>query len=453
MLSIVVSTLLSPAFAGAITKSLLASNRGLANSFGSFSAIAEPLVGIFVSIIIFVPVFLLTRAIVAMIIKRVYREKIQKLEDELDDEDHEDTWLKRNGRAVSITVGCLSAVVITMTVSSPLLGIVHTADDVVDFAESSSFAMFNSENLKDVKKGVEKYSNDVSGKIFYSMGGKLVYRSYACTFYEGERIGLVREIKLMKSAVTNITNVLPVLSGNASLTDEHIKSIDEVCNCVTKMKLGRKLLAQYIPSAARTWLDGGEMFGISKPRLNFLIEPTFNEMLRVCANSEEYNVQQNTVTLLQVYKIFLETRIMDLSDSAAFNDVLAFIENTGIVGKLTDELSQNPFMLNVKKQVDDIMVDVVADQINMIEFGDEAYLNLMGNIADSINLVNSKGYKTEEEKRAVLTGLTKQYIKEYGLDVSDTAAEYTADVILENFGSSSGAVDAAAIQEFFNSYN
>ncbi|MBE6577216.1 MAG: CvpA family protein [Ruminococcaceae bacterium] len=454
IVSIVLSVLIAPLLSGLfVDVAFDLFGRELLRNFSALASIAEVVIAIITSIVLFLLVFFIVRAIVALIIKKVYSAKIQKLADELDDEDHEDTWLKRNSRVVSVVVGCLSAIVLTMTITSPLLGMLDTAQNVIDFAESASPTMFSNDNMKGLKEGVGKYSNDVPGKVFYGMGGKLIFRSYACTFKDGERIALIREIEILEEATENLMTLMPVMKGEQAAEQKHLDSIDELCDCVEKMKLGRRLLATYIPQGTQAWLDGNTLLGIAKPKVNSLIDPTFNEMLRVCASSSEYNIQQNTVTLLHVYRIFLETKVLDIPEDASFDEVLAFLEQAGILDKLTEELNTNPYMSNVKKCVDDIMVDVIADQINLLEFGDAAYLGLMSNIADSINTVNSKGYKTEEEKKAVMTSLTKQYIKDYGLDVSDTAAEYTAGVILSKYGSSSEEITPEQIQDLFNSYN
>ncbi len=454
ILSIVLSVLIAPLISGGATKIFFDIIGGdVSSSFGALSSISEILSAIFVSILIFLAVFVVVRLVVALVVKIVYNSKIQKFSDELEDENHENSWLKRNSRVLSVVVGCLSAVVLTMTVTSPLIGVLDTAQSVIDFSESANANMFKSEQMQQIKEGVGKYSNDAPSKVFYGMGGKLIFRSYACTFNDGERIGLVKEIKVLEEATGHLMTMLPVMRGEQVAEQKHLDSIDSLCECVNDMKLGRKLLATYIPMGTQAWLDGNTIFDITKPKVNSLIEPTFNEMLKVCASSQEYNVQQNTVTLLQVYGIFLETKVLDIPEDAKFNEVLNFLESAGIIDRLTEELSANPYMSNVKKCVDDIVVDVVADQLNMLEFGEVAYMDLMANIADSINNVNTKGYKTQEEKKAVMTNLTKQYIKEYGLDVSDSTAEYTAGVILATFGSSSDTVTPQQVQEFFNAYN
>jgi hypothetical protein len=458
LLSLILSFLICPLVAAVSSKAAFSYIRSLPEYSSILDDLpfmvtaGEPIIAMLVAIVLFVFIFFGVRAATGKIVARIYKKKIHKNLDELEDDAEDDSWVKRHDRLISVVLGCIAGFVITVTVTSPIMGVLNTTQDFIDFARNSSETAFDDRESKKMIKAIEVYTKDAPGNVFYHMGGRLVFRGYACTFRKGERIDLVREIDVLEEASENLMMLKPAMEGESRITKKHLDSIDGLCKNVKEMKIGRILLATYVPMGTQAWLEGNMIFGIEKPHINEIIDPTFNEVLRVCATSDETNIQQNTITMLRVYGIFLDSEILEISDDDDFDDILEFIEESRIIDRLSAELSLNPYMANVRKCVESMVVDVIADQLYTVEFGQVAYQELMESLAGSINTVNGKGYSTDEERNAAMASLAQQYLRDYGYDVSEETASYTAQLMMDSLGYTGQTVLAEDVHKFFGGY-
>jgi hypothetical protein len=191
---------------------------------------------------------------------------------------------------------------------------------------------------------------------------------------------------------------------------------------------------------------------IPKPAVNELIAPAFDGILEICESSDIYNVKQNTVSLLRIYSIILTSGILQSGDD--FAAIIDCMEKTRLLERIEAEIDKNHNMSSIKDYISEIAMRALANEVLDGNIGDVLggdYEMLTSKIAEAIDIINNKGYGTQEERIDAMMLYAQEYLGDYGINVPTSIAKPIAEVILEGVGSG-GSVSAQDIQNFLNSY-
>ena len=458
LFSILFSAVLSPLLAKPIVGAVWKSVRNMSfvpdvirDSY-EYSLLIVMLSCIVVSTVLFVALFFIIRGITELVLSIVYRSVLKKRKDDPEYRKENLSWLDRNGRTVSVVAAIISAFLITSVLTSPLMGSMETAVYVVETVEE-----FDERTLKKVKgadqviEQLEHHSKDLAGNLFYQLGGKQMYRAAASTSHGGVTVYLHDELALLRSTVKELSAVYPSFSNPMGTTKEQLESMDVICENIKEMGMSHLLVSELFSDISEAWLNGDVYSGIAKPDFNDVIEPTLDEILIVCAETNENSVKANVITLLKVYSLILRSDILGLNVDS-YDELMAFFEDGTLIEELKLVLGENPYMSAVIDRIPSIVIDVLADHINIWEFGQEKYDLLMENMADALRNVLTRGYGTSEERLDVLSNYAQDYLNDYGLEVPDTAVEIVADQLLTSAIPEDGMITAETIKDFFGKY-
>ena len=188
---------------------------------------------------------------------------------------------------------------------------------------------------------------------------------------------------------------------------------------------------------------------IAKPEMNDVIEPAFDEVLKVCANTNETNVKENVSTLLNIYAIILNSGIMKINANDP-SEVLACVEKSDLISKLNTELAKNPNTSHIT--VSSIAMKVLANQINELTLDKDKYSALLKNMTEAINPVQTRGYGSMGEQVTVLTSYAKKYIADYGITIPDVIARSTAEELLTKLTASGSEVRVSDLKALLDEY-
>jgi hypothetical protein len=111
-------------------------------------------------------------------------------------------------------------------------------------------------------------------------------------------------------------------------------------------------------------------------------------------------------------------------------------------------------MSSIKDYISEIAMRALANEVLDGNIGDVLggdYEMLTSKIAEAIDIINNKGYGTQEERIDAMMLYAQEYLGDYGINVPTSIAKPIAEVILEGVGSG-GSVSAQDIQNFLNSY-
>jgi len=446
LISITVSPIIAQWIAGFVKFNLSLGNR--------FESIAKPvnvllnsLFAMGISTVIFVLAFFLIRGIIALIVAAFMGKKLKAPKTRPEYGKQSETFIGRNNKTLGAVFGGITAFVITVVLTSPIMGTLKLADRAFDIVDNNKLTSELKIDKK-IPRDVKVYSKDVLGNVFYHFGGKLMYHSTATAELYGEQVYIMSEIDTVDAIVTDFMYISKVLQKPAEVKNSHLKRMESLCESIEQQKILKGVLAGGIANASEAWLNGESYLGIKKPMLNNIVAPAFDEVLEVCRQTKTSGANKNAVTLLKLYSVILRSDIL-LIDTGDFDAMMEAINSSGIINEIELILGENPNMRNIS--VSAIAMSIVADRIKNYDYDEINYSSLMDNIADAINTVNTTGYETNEEKVDALTSYAEKYLKDYGYDVPEDIAKATAEELIKAFGSS--GITTEDVRALFEKYS
>jgi hypothetical protein len=403
-----------------------------------------PISALLLSILLFVVLFLLLLLLRALLAFAALDEENYTLAPKLKEAEYSGKtllWITRHRRVLGGIVGGMSAVLITMVITSPLMGALDVTNQLIDTANDFDDRIWDRVAVDTAElDSVQKYAADIPGNIFYQLGGKHMFAGVATTKYRDQEVHLLDEVAVLKSTLTNLEVLLDCLKPNVVATEEDVEKINRLCADIEDMTLLETLVADFITQSAKGWLDGKLVMGIEKPAVHPAFASVWDETLHICANTPVAQSKKNAVTLLRIYAILLESGLTrtDLSEYA----LMQMIRQHNTVDRIQTELQANK---NMSKLEDAFKRALLKTQIDYIyahkistSSGEMArYKKLMQNIAQSLTDVQKRGYINEDRLIAAISKGVEPYLDEYGLNFSDSMlnifSEAIADKLIHEF--------------------
>lgn len=463
IVSLILSLVFSPIISGALVSLILSMAASMVPSYSDLitqlpsgeTAIKAILTAVLNSLL-FLIVFFVFRRIVRMVIY-----VICKITDKKDNKDpgyarEKESWYVKYGKVFSGIIGALSGFILFILITSPIFGTIGTVVKVADLVETAvpgtlqKYAI-NGEIISDMKDDLENVADDAVGNVFYKLGGEQLYEASACADIDYRRVYISDEIDAAEDVLKDLSYLTKSLEDDAMLNADDADVLYSIGEHFQEVEIIHYLAADILSVCADAWLTGYTFCEMEKPMLNPLVDGAVDEVLAVCANTNEYNVKMNLKTLTRVCAIILESDIMNV-DVSNYSEIIAFVDESGLIDRINTELAANPYMNGIS--VSSIAMSAIADSISVEALGIENYNELMNNISNAIQTVNSRGYGSEEEKVEVLTSYAQKYISEYDLEVPDSVAEMIAQELLTVVSSSeTGEITAQDVANFIDQYN
>ena len=456
VLSLITSLILSPYISESIgsefsyiIRDLIGNNSAISQS-DCMRIFLNALSSIIISSFFFLTILAVMRAIFSFFSSRIYN-KVNNTESELVEIEESENKISYMGesRKWGAFVGAVTGLLMTIIITSPIMGTLNVAKDIVAFVERADKTIVADEEVKAEVDALRSYANDSVGMVLYNMGGNIIYNSAASTTVRGETVYLVNEIKNMRLILEDFLEVYYIFQTPQNATPAHTENITRLCEYIEELRLCDIIIADYLPQAAQAWLGGNTFLGIHKPALNDVIVPAFDSILEVCSYTNIYTVKQDTITLIKIYALLIESGILENADN--FSALIACIDEYDLLMKLNSELDKNPNMMPAKKEINRIAMTIISDRIHSDVYNSSKYNELTSSLADAINSITAKGYGTYEEELDAMTEYTLEYLKDYGIGVPNSVAEPIADIMLQGL-SSGGTISSDQVENFLKNY-
>ena len=431
LFSLIISPILSGSATGLVMDLVVRPIReykDMIRAYQSFDALIEAAVSGVLSAVVFVILFFIVKWIVSAIVSKILKSIVADAN--YSDNKVRSSFLEKNERLISTTLGVVCAVFITMVVTSPLMGALDVVGKGIRLAETGSSTVWEDAGIYEYEvDDLEKYSNDIVGNIFYECGGKFLFRASARTEIYGKTVYLMNEIDTIEEVLHNFLDVYPILRNPSDATPEGINSLNTLRKNVYKLNLTRGIIADYFSECSEAWLDGYLYFLIRKPTSRTPLEPLIDDVLNVCRYSDETNVQNNISTIIGVYVIMIETDIMSVSKMKP-QEIMYALEDRGIIDELDAELKNNPTMLNIDSSA--LSVSLVKEYFKESGYG-EVYDEFVENITQSIISIQQRGYSSAEERTTVMTSYMTKYLKTFDVQLPGKTIRDISGYVLKAF--------------------
>ena len=394
-------------------------------------------------IVLFGVCYLLVHIFACMVYKFKYGKKAKNVAYESEDA----PWYVQKSKTLGTVVGAFTGLFVASLIIASLVGTLKLTVKTIDTVNSNPTISKSVRISPTITEEIRKFSNDIPSNVVYYCGGNLVYRISAASTLNGNRFAIGNEVKGMDVALNDAVEVLPVLNNLATITPEQKQSVLKLPSDLEKSETLKAISADFISGASEKWLEGEKFMNMSMPAVGNVISPIVGNILYVCKSTTAETAVEDISTLLQVYIIISENKMLD---SGNYEELILHFSESDVINQICTVLEGNARMKAIAKAVRNVTMNTVASAINAFKYDIGQYDMLMSNLAHSINGLQGM---SEQDKLSTMTQNTMQYVNDYGIEMPESIAQVTAQQILTELSDENGDVTPQRLQVLFDSYS
>ena len=465
LLCMVISLILAPLLSDLIATTVLAqySSVEICNMLRVRYEIAGdlilPIISLLSSIVLFVVLFLVLMLLRALLAFAALDNEEYELAPKIDEgtcSNKRMLWLVQKRRALGGIVGALSAVLIAMVITSPLMGALDVANQLIDTANDFDDRIWDRVAMDTTElESVQTYAADIPGNVFYQLGGKHMFATVATTQYKGEEVHLLDEIAVLKRTLKNLNVLLNCIGPNTVASEEDIANIYQLCEDIDDMKLLELLVADFVSQSAKGWLDNKLVMGLEKPQVHPAFSKLWDQTLNICAKTSVSQSKKNTITLLRIYAILLESGLTrtDINELALAQNIRQY----DVINRVQVELVANKNTAKLENEFKRAVLKTQIDYMFTYKFHSSVedktrYTKLTQNIAEVLSNIQNRGYINQERLISATSNAVKPYLNEYGLNFSDSMLTILSEAIADKLIYAYDEITADDVKEFLENY-
>ena len=415
---------------------------------GSFADVILTLAGMLISAVIFVPMFILVLMLSRVIISAIYKNKAQRREGESDEYLSENaSFFEKNDKPIGALIGVLAGVFTAMAIMSPVTGSLRSASYLIDLGESK-FKSDDNKTMLNLVLEVEDYSNDFSVVLLNACGGKTFFDVATTAFCGGELTNLSSELRTVEKM--QLDNIKLTFDNKKGFSEESKARVNEIISLAEESPIARMLLAVAMRDMSIAWLNGNSYMGSTRPAAssNSVINKLGDELLKVLATSTEKTVCKDLKTMMTIYDILAQNwTSLESGDYQKIMDAM-------LVGNMTDlirdALELNPHMLPVEATIDDITMQIIADEVS--DYSKFTYENREVLIEKIADVLTDSSLKNSNARKHVVSTEISEAFAAYGVYTTSTITDKVADMLISGVYSQNGVVSKDAVREYFDLY-
>lgn len=413
------------------------------------TVIVQLLLTMILSVVLYLPVFLLVKILMTRLHRlltgiMLARSKrgVKKKEPQYLSE--EAPFYVRHDKRIAAWVGGFTGLLIAVVLFMPMIGILKTADDIVDTVAE----MTHNETIleKESVKLLDKYANDAGSTVMRACGGKVLYDMTARVSYEGHSTYMNKEIKIIREM--NIVDRLKDFQASGQLSVSNSDKIYSLLEELEKSLCLKVMMTEFLKGASENWMMYEPFFGIDRPSLgNYrAIDDLFDSILFVCSTTNVDNYDGDVKTILNLVGILSEYQtIFDNNDYDSF--MKEFVEGDALE-KIEDELSKNPRMSALNVAVDGMLMNLIATELSLLEYDDDSSPEIYQGLADVMN--STLALEGSVKMTAVANGVSENFA-EYNVYLPSSMEDRVASILITNVPSNEVATEES-VKEIFEGY-
>ena len=443
LISGLIATLSGGAFFSYICKLLSIEESGI----GLFSSALEIIVKMLFSVVIYLPVFFLLKALVNFIAKRVIGAVNRRRRNgQMTYCSEDEVYHVKHEKKLAMAIGIISGFMMSVIVFMPLTGTLKSANDIVHIVSD----MTDNSKIKE-SEGVQlldKYANDFSGTVLNTCGGQVIYDLASRTSVEGQSTYLNNEIRIISSI--DIMETKDKLGESNGGMSENIEEIEQIVDKMEESLVLKVFMVDVLKDASTKWMENTSYYGIPKPVLgdSRALDDFMDSILYVCSTTTMETCDADISTVINIMKIFGDYDA--LVENASYEAIMTeFVENDGL-GRIEDELYKNPHMSSVHMAIDNLLIELIAQEITEIKYSNEIRDRLYKGIAASLN--DTRGLTGSVKMSALSNGISEEFEKS-GVIIPDNINDKLANIIYQNIASQNGSIHENDVKKFFEEFD
>ncbi len=398
------------------------------------------------ALILYIPVFYILKLFLNIAVSIIsHRLSAKKNKNEVSYyKEGEEFYIKKNN-TIAAFVGALTGFLVSIVVFSPLAGISKTATAALDFANTVT-----GEEIVDgeVTEAVEYISEDFSVCMVAACGGKTVFSFSTAVSIDGEYTNLSSELEAIFSIDFNEFSELVEFKGDSKDTARRIKKLTEE---IEKSKIIKMVFVETVTELSNTWLRGEAYMGVPRPEFEGYkaIDSFIDEVLYVCSTSTTKTITQDINSLINVSSILTDEQ--ELFSSGDYLKIMDKLVGEDIIGKIKNELEKNEHMRPVLYAVDNLIMSVVAEEVqDYTKYAVEDCDDLFYEISD---ILTSTGSLAEGVRVSAVAESIKERLDAYGVPVPDSINESIASTLIQGVNDGyGGEVSYDDVKKYFEDF-
>ena len=194
---------------------------------------------------------------------------------------------------------------------------------------------------------------------------------------------------------------------------------------------------------AEKWLDGEDFAGMSRPKLDAALSPTFDCVLSVLASENADTLEEDIHDILDVLGDFMANDL--LGEDA---DYMQLVQKLGASGLLTDmmaKLQANERLAVLATEIKALSMRLVTNMLGAQQLKDGQYAEMMGNVAGT--LTDALEMSKEDRDAMVVESVQEQFAAE-GYDVPPEVVVEITDQVMAELGAD-GEITEEELTDYF----
>ena len=416
----------------------------VASEYGIFSEIVRTVAVMLFCSVLFILIFVIVFAVVKIIVTLVRNSKETHPEASGDTYLSENaTFLEKNNNRFGALVGVFCGIFISIALMSPFTGILTSIPGLISIIEEAddSGKLEISEELYVARE----YSDDLMVLTFDALGGGLIFDITTTTFYQGESTNISSEVRAMKNIkFEEISDALKnITSGDANFSKQFQKLLDSTEDSV----FARVLILTSIKDMANSWLAGEDYPGVERPDLpnNKAVDRFFDEVFGILSTTELNTMSKDVKSLLSLCNIVNEYSA--LFEDGGYGEIIDALLSGDIIADLNAEIKANPRMAPLEKAVDNIVMQMVAEEINKLNptVKETVYARI------STALTSTSGITISAARIDALSEQISSAFSEYELYASEDLARKISTKLLSDLVGDRSYISYFEVRDYFDS--
>lgn len=444
----VFSTLISVAIATAFGTFIfdIVKSFGVLDFSGEFAMLHDILgllINMLFSLILYLPIFYLLKALLTWVINIICSSvsKKHKTRDAARYLSEDAPFYIRKDKAIGATVGLVSGLILSIVVFMPLTGLLKSSSDVIDLAESIT-GNTELESVEGVQL-LKQYSNDAAINVFDSCGSSVLYDLSTRTSVAGHSTYLNKELEVIRSI--DIPGIAAQLQSSGTVSPENLTVLENVLN-ISRDSLSLKLLmTDFVQNASSSWMSHTPYLNINRPSVgNYpAIDEFLDSVFYVCSTTTIDTFDADLTTVLNLISLMNEYSVLFTSnDYSAF--MKEFVEGNALK-RIESELSKNPHMQPLITDINALVMNVIATEVGGNVIPEDTRNRIYKGLASVLN--DSMGLKDSVKLTAIANGITENFDAN-GIYLPSELKDRVASVLSQGIGSAE-TVSAQDVEEFF----
>lgn len=418
----------------------------LSNTVGNLVLIIAIIAQMVVPLLLYIPLFFLSKTLTKFFLNAILNRfvKVNNPKKANYISEDEDLYVRKD-KVIGAVLGVVSGFIITVVTLTPFVGILQSTDDVVYVVkevtdiEQTEFGMS--------LEAVPKYANDMGVTVIDVCGAGVLYELTTTTTVAGYTTSINKEI----SAIRNIDfkSVMDKFSENTEFNTDTITELEPALKSMSKSLVLKVFAVEIVRGVSTKWINDDSYAGMKKPSLSEhkFIEDLFDNVLSVCATTTVHTFDADMTTLISLLNIIGEED--DVLNSENYDDLMSGIAEREILERIDYELSKNPHMASIRTAVKELLMSLVASQINAPSFTEAEKQDIYRELALVLN--DSQGMSGATRVNAI-SGEIMQELESRGINVSESVVKQMTEILCDGISSTDGSITDKQVQNFIEAY-